>query len=70
MPVIVLKIVSAFFEIWWVVSDDMRVCNFCDNFQHKRAIQRKAYNGKTRKHIRAKMNTQAYIAQNTVILLN
>ena len=27
--VIALKIVSAFvFEIWWIVSDDMRVCNF------------------------------------------
>ena len=29
MPVIALKIVSTFvFEIWWIVSDDMRVCNF------------------------------------------
>ena len=29
VPVIALKIVSAFvFEIWWIVSDDVRVCNF------------------------------------------
>ena len=29
MLVIALKIVAALvFEIWWIVSDDMRVCNF------------------------------------------
>ena len=71
MPVIALKIVSAFaFEIWWIVSDDMRVCNFLiisnTSLQSK---ERHIRNGKTRQHIRAKMNTQAYIAQKQLFYL-
>jgi len=55
VPAIALKIVAAFvFEIWWITSDDMRVCNFLiisnTSFQSK---ERHICNGKTRKHIRA-----------------
>ena len=65
MPVIALKIVLAFvFEIWWIVSDDMCVCNFLiisnASLQSK---ERHICNGKQENIIRAKMNTQAYIAQ-------
>ena len=42
MPVIALKIVSAFvFEIWWIVSDDMRVCNFLIGLISNASLQSK-----------------------------
>ena len=64
VPVIALKIVSAFvFEIWWIVIDDMRVCNFLIISNTSLQSKEKHICNRKQENIRAKMNTQAYIAQ-------